>query len=144
MEVLYSVTFIFKLFLQNFKNSLLELREGKPFSAISLPVVPRTEEDAERIRKRGEKTKEGLYLDLMKRLNEVYISFPGDEYVYDTRQFLKSKSFKSFNPKSELVKLVLEVDSYLDNLEFDKMSSKLVVDEESEDEENFELDSLIC
>ena len=142
--MLYSVTFIFKLFLQNFKNSLLELREGKPFSAMSLPVVPRTEEDAERIRKRGEKTKEGLYIDLMKRLNEAYISFPGDEYVCDTRQFLKSKSFKSFNPKSELVKLVLEVDSYLDNLEFDKMSSKLVVDEESEDEEDFELDSLIC
>ena len=42
------------------------------------------------------------------------------------------------------MKLVLEVDSYLDNLEFDKMSSKLVVDEESEDEEDFELDSLIC
>ena len=45
-------------------NSLLELKDGKTFSTLSLPVVPRTNEDAERILKRGEKTKEVLFHDI--------------------------------------------------------------------------------
>ena len=53
-------------FLHNFKMSLAELKEGKNYTELSLPVIPKTNEEAERIKKRGEKIKEVMFKDLLK------------------------------------------------------------------------------
>ena len=116
-------------------NSLLELKDGKSFSSLSLPVVPRTNEDAERILRRGEKTKEVLFHDLICQLEESCKKHPEDEYLEDTRQFLRSKSYKSFNPKSELVQLALEVDDYIESLVFNNKSKDILIGGDSDDED---------
>jgi hypothetical protein len=79
-------------------------------------VIPKTEEEAEKIEKRGEKTKEVLFNDLKKQVEEAIIVYPRDDYLKETNTFLLTKSFKSFNPKSRLSNLVLEVDEHMDYL----------------------------
>ena len=79
-------------------------------------MIPKTEEEAEKIKKRGEKTKEVLFNDLKKQVEEAMVVYPRDDYLRETNTFLLSKSFKSFNPKSKLSNLVLEVDEHLDYL----------------------------
>ena len=116
-------------------NSLLELKDSKSFSSLSLPVVPRTNEDAERILRRGEKTKEVLFHVLICQLEESCKKHPEDENLEDTRQFLRSKSYKSFNPKSELVQLALEVDDYIESLVFNNKSKDILIGGDSDDED---------
>ena len=79
-------------------------------------MIPKTEEEAEKIKKRGEKNKEVLFNDLKKQVEEAIIVYPRDDYLKETNTFLLTKSFKSFNPKSRLSNLVLEVDEHMDYL----------------------------
>ena len=122
-------------FLQNFKLSLSELKEGKKYTELSLPVIPKTDEEAERIKKRGEKTKEVLFGDLNKSVEKALEVFPSDDYLKEIQTFLLSKSFKSFNPKSKLTKLVLEVEEHIDFLGFEN-SLNLVLNEVAYESDN--------
>ena len=65
---------------QNFKLSLSELKEGRPYTEISLPVVPKTDEEAERIKKRGEKTKEVMFKELKAQVGEALEVFFENHY----------------------------------------------------------------
>ena len=56
---------------QNFKQSLSELKEGWQYTGISLPVVPKTDDEAERIKKRGEKSKEVMFKELKTQVGEA-------------------------------------------------------------------------
>ena len=108
--------------------SLKELKEGKNYTELSLPVIPKTDEEAEKIKKRGEKSKESLFKDLVKSIEEALKIFPSDDYLTGNQTFLQSKNFKYFNPKSKLTKLVLEVDEYIDNLSFQNELSLILSD----------------
>ena len=99
------------------------MREGKSFQELSYPVVPRTQADAERIKKRGEKTKEVLFQDLKVSIHQARLDFAADKYLADIEEYLRSKTYKYFNPKSELVKLVTEVEGYIENLTFENESA---------------------
>ena len=74
-----------------------------------MPVIPKTDEEAEKIKKRGEKTKERLFDDLKETIHDAGEAFPNDDYLNELKIFLVSKSLKYFNPKDKIVKLVLEV-----------------------------------
>ena len=102
---------------------------------MSLPVVPRTDEDAERIRKRGEKSKQVLFQDLKSKVEEACTKYPEDEYLEETNHFLSSKSFKHFNPKAKLTELVLEVESYIDSLEFEEKCDLILAADKTDEEE---------
>ena len=94
------------------------MREGKSFQELSYPVVPRTQADAER-----EKTKEVLFQDLRVSIHKARLDFAADKYLADIEEYLRSKTYKYFNPKSELVKLVTEVEGYIENLTFENESA---------------------
>ena len=79
-----------------------------------MPVIPKTDEEAEKIRKRGEKTKERLFNDLKQTIFNAEKVFPNDDYLKELKIFLESKSFKYFNPKDKLVKLVQEVEEHIE------------------------------
>ena len=108
---------VFRYF-QNFKASLRELKEGRNYTELSLPIVAKTEEEAEKIKKRGEKTKQVLFNELIQTVDKALEDFPTDDYLNESRVFLQSKNFKQFNPKSQLTKLVLEIDEHIENLTF--------------------------
>ena len=109
---------ISSMYLQNFFASLNELRSGKRLCELSQPQVPKTDEEAERIKKRGEKSKEVMFNDLKLGVEEARKDYPRDQYLKDMSDYLKSKNFKHFNPKSKLIQLVLEVEEHIDSLEF--------------------------
>ena len=108
-------------------------------------MVPRTDADAERIQKRGEKTKEVLFEDLKTKVKQARLDFCGDEYLESIGEYLASKNFKHFNPKSKLVKLVAEVEGYIENMEFESESGVVIAVAESEEEDDVEgdIDNLI-
>ena len=68
------------------------MREGESFQELSYPVVPRTQADAERIKKRGEKTKEVLFQDLNVSIHQARLDFVADKYLADIEEYLKSKT----------------------------------------------------
>ena len=103
---------------------------------MSLPVVPRTDEDAERIRKRGEKTKQVLFQDLKSKVEDACIKYPDEENLKGTHYFLGSRSYKHFNPKAKLTELVLEVESYIDRLEFEEKCDLILAADETDEEED--------
>ena len=59
-----------------------------------MPVVAKTAEEAEWLKKRGEKTKQVLFDDLIKTVNEALVSSPGDEYLSGMRDYLSKKTHK--------------------------------------------------
>ena len=121
-----------RIYFQNFKLSLSELKEGRPYTDLSLPVVPKTDEEAERIKKRGEKSKEVMFKDLMIQIGEALEIFPCDNFLEETEHFLSERNFKSFNPKSKLSDLVLQVESHIDYLNIQK-NMKIVINEPDEE-----------
>ena len=121
-ETLYPIVkYLLKctLFFQNFKSSLEELKQGKKYTKLTLQVVPKTDEDAEKIKKKGEKTKEVLFTDLTKEVQGALEKFPDDEYLIITKNFLDSKTYKSFSPKLKLLDLTSQVEEHLTNVVFE-------------------------
>ena len=59
-----------------------------------MPVVAKTAEEAEWLKKRGEKTKEVLFNDLIKTVNQALESSPGDEYLSGMRAYLSQKTYQ--------------------------------------------------
>ena len=117
---------------QNFRQSLSELKEGWQYTEISLPVVPKTDDEAERIKKRGEKSKEVMFKDLKTQVGEALKLFPSDNFLEETENFLAERNFKSFNPKSKLSELVLQVESHIDYLSTQKNMKININDQDDE------------
>ena len=117
---------------QNFRQSLSELKEGRQYTEISLPVVPKTDDEAERIKKRGEKSKEVMFKDLKTQVGEALKLFPSDNFLEETENFLAERNFKSFNPKSKLSELVLQVESHIDYLSTQKNMKITINDQDDE------------
>ena len=117
---------------QNFRQSLSELKEGWQYTEISLPVVPKTDDEAERIKKRGEKSKEVMFKDLKTQVGEALKLFPSDNFLEETENFLAERNFKSFNPKSKLSELVLQVESHIDYLSTQKNMKITINDQDDE------------
>ena len=112
------------------------MKEGRSFSTLSHPIIPRTDEDAERIARRGEKSKEVLYLELKVKLREALLVHSEDVYLVDTMEFLSRKSHKYFNPKAKLVALIDEVNRYIEDMEFKSMCDDVLAVENSDVEDN--------
>ena len=117
---------------QNFRQSLSELKEGWQYTEISLPIVPKTDDEAERIKKRGEKSKEVMFKDLKTQVGEALKLFPSDNFLEETENFLAERNFKSFNPKSKLSELVLQVESHIDYLSTQKNMKITINDQDDE------------
>lgn len=96
-------------------------------------MVPKTEDEAEKLKKRGEKTKETFFKDLVKTVNEALQNSPGDEYLNDMKAFLETKSFKNFNPKKKLEDLTSEVDEHIGELHFQNELNQILGDGEESD-----------
>ena len=112
------------------------MKQGKSYQDLSYPVVPRTEADAERIQRRGEKTKEVLFQDLKSKVMQARLVYSSDRYLNDMEEYLRSKNSRYFSPKSKLVQLVTEVEGYIDNLVFERERIALLISGESEDEDD--------
>ena len=121
------------VFHQNFRLSLDELRSGKNYTELSVPVVPKTDEESEKAKRKGEKSKEVLFSDLKQTVEEALKTFASDHYLSDLKLSLETKSHKSFNPKDKLVQLVSEVEEHVDNLMF--KNSGDIDQDESDDED---------
>ena len=74
------------------------MKQGKSYQDLSYPVVPRTGADAERIQRRGDKTKEVLFQDLKSKVMQARLV-----YSSDMEEYLRSKNSRYFSPKSKLV-----------------------------------------
>ena len=59
-----------------------------------------------------------MFNELIQTVDKALEDFPTDDYLNESRVFLQSKNFKQFNPKSQLTKLVLEIDEHIENLTF--------------------------
>ena len=123
---------------QNFRQSLSELKEGWQYTEISLPIVPKTDDEAERIKKRGEKSKEVMFKDLKTQVGEALKLFPSDNFLEETENFLAERNFKSFNPKSKLSELVLQVESHIDYLSTQK-NMKITINDQDDEQAGAEL-----
>ena len=122
------------VFYQNFRISLDELKKGKNYTELSVPVVPKTDEESEKTKRKGGKSKEVLFSDLKHTIEEAQSTFASDAYLSDMKLSLEKKSYKSFNPKDKLVRLVSEVEEHIDNLMF-KYSGDIEQDDSDIDDE---------
>ena len=100
-----------------------------------MPVIPKTDEEAEKIKMRGEKTKEMLFNDLKLTIAKAKESFPNDDFLEELKLYLEARSFKHFNPKSKLVQLVLEVDEHIDSLSYQSSMNMIVDDSDCDSDE---------
>ena len=115
---------------QNFRIALQELRSGKNYTDLSVLIVPKTDEESEKIKRKGEKSKEVLFSDLKLIVDETLKKYSSDQYLSDMKSSLETKSHKSFNPKDKLIQLVSEVEEYVENLLF---LSSVHVDQDDSD-----------
>ena len=97
-----------------------------------MPVVPKTDDEAERIKKRGEKSKEVMFKELKTQVGEALKLFPSDTFLEETEEFLAERNFKSFNPKSKLSDLVMQVESHIDYRSIQKNMKIAINDHDDE------------
>ena len=74
-----------------------------------------------------------LFNDLKASIAEALKTYPDDLYLDDMSEYLASKSYKYFTPKSKLSQLVAEVQEYIDALVFEVEMD--VIDEAIESDE---------
>ena len=74
-----------------------------------------------------------LFNDLKASIAEALKTYPDDLYLDDMSEYLASKSYKYFTPKSKLSQLVAEVQEYIDALVFEVELD--VIDEAIESDE---------
>ena len=74
-----------------------------------------------------------LFNDLKASIAEALKTYPDDLYLDDMSEYLASKSFKYFTPKSKLSQLVAEVGEHIDSLVFEVELD--VIDEAIESDE---------
>ena len=98
---------ISSMYLQNFFASLNELRSGKRLCELSQPQVPKTDEEAERIKKRGEKSKEVMFIYLKLGVEEARKDYPRDQYLKDMSDYLSQKTLSILTPSQSLFSLFL-------------------------------------
>ena len=74
-----------------------------------------------------------LFNDLKASIAEALKTYPDDLYLVDMSEYLASKSYKYFTPKSKLSQLVAEVGEHIDALVFEMELD--VIDEAIESDE---------
>ena len=112
------------------------MKDGKNYTELSKPLVPKTIEEEEKIKKRGEKTKSVILNELCALVKESTLNFPRDNYLTDMKDFLKNKKITSFGTRDKLVDLFYEVEAHVDNLTFqNELKEALGTNENSESDD---------
>ena len=120
--------------LQIFGNTLDELKAGVGFGDLTKEYVPKTKEEESKVELRKQLTKEKLFENLRKDVNEALENHPGDTFLLDLSEDLKRKSSKRFNPKSKLVDLQSVVSQYLEDLKAESEFNEIIVADTFDDE----------
>ena len=76
-----------------------------------------------------------MFKELKAQVGEALEVFSGDNFLEETEYFLAERNFKSFNPKSKLSDLVLQVESHIDYLTIQK-NMKMAINEPDDEHES--------
>ena len=101
------------------------MSDGKYYNEITRKFVPRTEADVEKLARLGQLTKQQLHKNIIKFVQESLSDFPYDQYLLESLNMLKIKTYDKFNPKSLLVDLCNEIEEYVENLMIDNQIEEL-------------------
>ena len=119
---------------EKFEEALDHLAAGKGFDSLMCSPQPKTLEEAEKILRRSELSKDDLHQQAMLSVKEALLMNSSDQFLLSAKIELMNKKAHSFNPKKSLIDYCNKIHQYIENLNVSVVKELLIDDFSSDDE----------